>query len=81
MADPCACSKFCGDDGDVDGPGVCKALPRSLEPPLVEIVMVPRDEHLPPPYILDQAWALGIAMTTDGKSEDWELLEPYPRPR
>jgi hypothetical protein len=39
---PCACKSWCGDDGDVDGPGVCKGLPRQPEPPLIEIVLVPR---------------------------------------
>lgn len=43
----CNCVKFCGDDGDVDGPGVCKALPRAPRRPLVEIVMVPRSPASP----------------------------------
>lgn len=38
----CGCSRFCGDDGDVDGPGICKGLNRPPDPPLVEIVLVPR---------------------------------------
>lgn len=37
----CGCSEKCGDDGDVDGPGVCKGLPVEKKP-LVEIVMVPK---------------------------------------
>lgn len=40
--EPCRCRDKCGDDGDVDGPGMCKGLPRMPEPPLVEIVLVPR---------------------------------------
>lgn len=39
--DPCGCQEKCGDDGDVDGPGVCKGLPIEKKP-LVEIVVVPR---------------------------------------
>lgn len=38
----CNCAMRCGDDGDAEGPGVCKGLPRQPEPPLVTIVMVPR---------------------------------------
>lgn len=26
--EPCGCSATCGDDGDIDGPGTCKGLPR-----------------------------------------------------
>jgi hypothetical protein len=37
----CGCLIRCGDDGDTDGPGVCKGLP-ALRKPLVEIVLVPR---------------------------------------
>jgi hypothetical protein len=39
---PCGCAERCGDDGDTDGPGVCKGLPLPPKPPLVEIVLVPR---------------------------------------
>jgi hypothetical protein len=38
----CGCARLCGDDGDIDGPGVCKGLPYPPEPPLVEIVVVRR---------------------------------------
>lgn len=38
----CGCRETCGDDGDIDGPGTCKGLPRAPEPPLLEIVVVPR---------------------------------------
>lgn len=38
----CGCHEKCGDDGDIDGPGTCKGLPGMPEPPLVEIVLVPR---------------------------------------
>ncbi len=38
---PCDCQSLCGDDGDIDGPGVCKGLPIEKKP-LVEIVMVPK---------------------------------------
>lgn len=27
LVDPCGCSTRCGDDGDTEGPGVCKGLP------------------------------------------------------
>lgn len=37
----CACQSHCGDDGAIDGPGLCMGLP-PYRPPLVEIVMVPR---------------------------------------
>lgn len=37
----CGCKTYCGDDGDIDGPGVCKGLPVERKP-LVEIVLVPR---------------------------------------
>jgi len=40
--DLCACKAYCGDDGDPDGPGVCKSLPRASQAPLVEVVLVPR---------------------------------------
>lgn len=43
--DPCGCSVRCGDDGDTEGPGVCKGLPRMPEPPLMEIVLVPRSSR------------------------------------
>jgi hypothetical protein len=39
----CGCVKTCGDDGDVDGPGVCKGLPMPPKPPLVEVVLVRRN--------------------------------------
>lgn len=42
--EPCACVRFYG-DSDPDGPGTCKSLPREPEPPLVQIVMVPRDSR------------------------------------
>lgn len=50
----CGCSETCGDDGDIDGPGTCKGLPRAPEPPLVEVVMVPR------------VAALGVRSDTEG---------------
>lgn len=37
----CGCRAACGDDGDADGPGVCKGLPRPPAP-LVEVVLVRR---------------------------------------
>jgi hypothetical protein len=37
----CGCKTWCGDDGDTEGPGVCKGLPVKREP-LVELVLVPR---------------------------------------
>lgn len=37
----CGCHEWCGDDGDVDGPGVCRGLPPERKP-LVQIVMVPK---------------------------------------
>lgn len=40
--EPCGCASRCGDDGDIDGPGTCKGLPSMPEPPLVELVLVPR---------------------------------------
>lgn len=40
--DACGCSEKCGDDGDHEGPGVCRGLPLPPRPPLVEIVLVPR---------------------------------------
>jgi hypothetical protein len=41
----CGCVTHCGDDdGDIDGPGTCKALPIKREP-LIEIVMVPRGSN------------------------------------
>ena len=43
MSERCGCAVTCGDDGDVDGPGVCKGLPVKREP-LVEIVLVHRDD-------------------------------------
>lgn len=43
--DPCGCAQLCGGDGDSEGPGTCKGLPRPPEPPLVEIVLVPRDDQ------------------------------------
>lgn len=47
---PCACERRCGDVWEPEGgPGideppwpVCKGLPRPAEPPLVEVVLVPR---------------------------------------
>lgn len=38
----CNCSKSCGDDGDIDGPGTCRGLPIKREP-LVEIILVPKN--------------------------------------
>lgn len=38
----CGCSSRCGDDGDIDGPGVCRGLPQLPKPPLVQIVLVSR---------------------------------------
>lgn len=38
---PCECVEHCGDDGAIDGPGVCIGL-RRWRAPLVEIVLVPR---------------------------------------
>jgi hypothetical protein len=35
----CGCESRCGDDGDIDGPGTCKGLPRRPGPPLLEIVL------------------------------------------
>ena len=37
----CGCKLTCGDDGDIDGPGVCKSLPVCRQP-LVEVVLVHR---------------------------------------
>jgi hypothetical protein len=48
----CACRSRCGDDGDTEGPGVCKGLPRPPRAPLIEIVLVPRAavrQEKPPP--------------------------------
>lgn len=36
----CKCKTFCGDDGDTDGPGVCRLLPIRPIAPIVEIVLV-----------------------------------------
>jgi hypothetical protein len=38
----CGCSARCGDDGDIDGPGVCKGLPLPPKQPLIEVVLVKR---------------------------------------
>jgi hypothetical protein len=40
----CDCTSWCGDDGDIDGDGICKGLRRRPDPPPVEIVVVRRDE-------------------------------------
>lgn len=42
----CGCRETCGDDGDMDGLGTCKGLPRAPEPPLVEVVLVHRADAL-----------------------------------
>jgi hypothetical protein len=39
----CGCERLCGDDGDIDGSGPCKGLPRMPDPPPVGIVVVRRD--------------------------------------
>lgn len=39
----CGCEWNCGDDGDIDGHGICKGLPPIHVAPLVEIILVPRD--------------------------------------
>ncbi len=44
MMKKCACIIYCGDDGDHEGDGICKNLPLPPKPPLVEIVLVHRDE-------------------------------------
>jgi hypothetical protein len=54
----CGCRETCGDDGGIDGPGTCKGLPRAPEPPLVEVVMVPRSA------------ALGVRSDTEGQRAD-----------
>lgn len=41
---PCRCVRYCGDDGDTEGPGTCKQLPHRPRPPLVEIVLVHRND-------------------------------------
>ena len=41
----CGCSIYCGDDGNIDGPEVCKGLPREPEPPLVEVVLRDRNAY------------------------------------
>jgi hypothetical protein len=45
---PCLCERYCGDvDEPEDGPKpwpVCKGLRRAPKPPLVEVVLVHRDE-------------------------------------
>jgi hypothetical protein len=41
----CGCESRCGDDGDVDGPGICKRLPRMSDAALLEIVLVPKEER------------------------------------
>lgn len=40
---PCTCREFCGDTPEDEG-GVCKGLRRAPEPPLVEFVVVHRDD-------------------------------------
>lgn len=40
--EPCNCEEWCGDDGDIDGPGVCKSLPREPRQPAIELVLVDR---------------------------------------
>jgi len=40
---PCACREKCGDDGDTEGPGICKGLPMPPRVPLVEVVLIRRD--------------------------------------
>jgi hypothetical protein len=42
MKGACGCRDRCGDDGDLEGPGVCKGLPLPPREPLVEVVLVPR---------------------------------------
>jgi hypothetical protein len=39
----CGCDVECDDDGDTEGPGVCRGLPLPKKPPLVEVVLVRRD--------------------------------------
>ncbi len=41
----CGCERECGDDGDIDGPGVCRGLPRPKTQPLVEFVLIHRDDR------------------------------------
>lgn len=43
----CRCLHHCGDDGDTDGPGICKGLPIPPRPPLLEIRVVHRSEWTP----------------------------------
>lgn len=53
--DTCGCEEFCGDDGDIDAPGICRGLARKLEPPLIEFVVIHRDDlRLPVPSGDDQ---------------------------
>jgi len=41
--DPCACEQVCG-DSDPDGPGVCKGLRQPRREPLIEVVVVHKDD-------------------------------------
>jgi hypothetical protein len=44
MSGLCGCHVHCGDDGDINGPGVCKGLSPIPTPPLVQVVLVPRSQ-------------------------------------
>lgn len=43
MFEKCKCQHICGDDGDIDGPGICKGLPPPPLEPVVKVVLVHRD--------------------------------------
>lgn len=43
FGEPCGCQKACGDFTD-DEEGTCISLPRPPEPPLVELVVVHKDD-------------------------------------
>lgn len=42
LEEACNCVSYCGDDGDIDGPGTCKDLPCEPRNPGIEIVLVRR---------------------------------------
>lgn len=46
MTVACDCTDSCGDlrEDEDDPRAVCKGLPRAPEPPLVQVILVPRDE-------------------------------------
>lgn len=65
MSPPCKCQTWCGDVPEVEDPdGCCKGLRRAPEPPLVEFVLVHRDDYarfLEEERIKDAEWLEHLA--------------------